>query len=312
MLQYVLRVQPVEYPEELLEIDPMEKGSLIHDVLERWLDEQLAAGPPPPAQPWPPEARARMRELAEQACDAAEQRGVTGYALLWRRDRPRIVADLERFVDADDTRRRELGLVPLAAEWAFGIPGQPAPAVAIDLGDGRSVRVRGRIDRLDRCADGSLVVADYKTGSTYSYRGLGEDNPLGDGDKLQLAIYGLAVRDTQQAAGVRSEYWFTSTRGEFKRIGYPLTDAVVASLQRALTVAADGIAAGRFPMRPPEPGWSMFTECRFCDPDDLGTAERYRDWERVRLAAELRDYVAYMEPAVLTADADPDTPMATS
>lgn len=306
LLQYVLRVQPVENPEELLAIDPMEKGSLIHDVLERWLDEQLAAGPPPPAQPWPPDARARMRELAEEACDDAEQRGVTGYRLLWQRDRPRIVADLERFIDADDTRRRTLDLVPLAAEWAFGFPGGPAPAVTIDLGDGRSVRVRGRVDRLDRCADGSLVVADYKTGSTYSYRGLGEDNPLGDGDKLQLGIYGLAVRGTQPSVpGVRSEYWFTSTRGEFKRIGYQLTDEVVARLRRALAVAADNIAAGRFPMRPPEPGWSMFTECRFCDPDDLGTADRYRDWERVRLADELRDYVAYMEPAVLATDDDP-------
>ena len=38
LLQYVLRVQPVDNPEELLEIDPMERGSLIHDVLEAWLD----------------------------------------------------------------------------------------------------------------------------------------------------------------------------------------------------------------------------------------------------------------------------------
>ncbi|MEX0657494.1 MAG: PD-(D/E)XK nuclease family protein, partial [Egibacteraceae bacterium] len=141
LLQYVLRVQPVDYPEELLEIDPMERGSLIHEVLEAWLDEQLAAGPPGPAEPWPPAARARMRALAEEACDAAEQRGVTGYRLLWRRDRPRIVADLERFVDHDDARRRTHELVPQAAEWAFGIPGHPAPAVAIDLGDGRAVRV---------------------------------------------------------------------------------------------------------------------------------------------------------------------------
>jgi len=49
-------------------------------------------------------------------------------------------------------------------------------------------------------------------------------------------------------------------------------------------------------MKPPEPGWKLYTECRFCDPDDLGTADSYRDWERIRTAATLRDYVDYIQP----------------
>lgn len=301
LLQYVLRVEPVENPEELLEMDPRERGSLVHDVLERWLADQLEAGPPPADEPWPPDARARLLELGGEACTHAERRGVTGHPLLWRRDRARILTDLARFLDEDDERRKARGLVPVAAERPFGIPGSGSAPISIDLGDGRSVRVRGRVDRLDRAADGTLVVADYKTGGFSGYRDLCEERPLGEGHKLQLAVYGAAMRAAERASQVHTEYWFTSTRGDFRRIGYALTDDVVDHLRTALRVAVDGIAAGRFPMRPPEPGWSPFTECRFCDPDDLGTADRYRDWERVRLADELRDYVGYIDPDVLEA-----------
>jgi ATP-dependent helicase/nuclease subunit B len=291
LMQHILRVEPVENPEELLEIDAMERGSLVHDVLERWLTEQLDAGTiPKPSQPWPAEARRRLTELAELACADAQARGVTGHPLLWRRDRDRIIDDLVRFADEDDERRARMGLTPIGAERPFGLAGEP-PAI-LELGDGRTIAVRGKIDRVDRAEDDSLVVVDYKTGSSRSYDKLRKETPLGDGTKLQLVIYGLAVRT--DGAPVRSEYWFTSSKGEFKTRGYRLDDEVIAALQRALRVAVDGISAGRFPMKPPEPGFRVYTECRFCDPDDLDTADRYRDWERVRTAPALADYVAYL------------------
>ena len=294
-MQYVLGVEPVDNPEELLEIDAMEKGSLIHDVLWRWLLAELAAPLPAPDEPWSATARWRLRQLGQEALQTAEQRGVTGHPLLWQRDRKRILTDLDRFADSDDDRRRLLRLTPVAAERSFGMDG--AEPVAIDLGDGRSVRVRGRIDRLDQADDGTVVVTDYKTGGTSTFADMKQEQPLGDGSKLQLAIYGLAVLAEQPAAPeVCSEYWFISTRAGFSRLGYPLTAGVVSELRRALRIAVDGIAAGKFPMKPPEPGWKLYTECRFCDPDDLGTADRYRDWERIRTAATLRDYVDYIQP----------------
>jgi ATP-dependent helicase/nuclease subunit B len=292
LMEYVLRVRPVELPEELLEVSALERGSLVHDVLERWLRERLDEDVPAPGQPWPARAHERMRALAEEACAMIEARGLTGRPLLWRRDRRRILADLERFVGEDDKRRTELGATPVAAELAFGLDGdEPVP---IELGDGRVLRTRGRIDRVDRTHDGTVVVADYKTGSDYSYRDLREDQPLGDGTRLQLGFYALAYQARHGASAVRSEYWFTSNRGEFKTKGYLVTDAVAEELRRALRVAVDGIEAGLFPMKPSAPAWRLYTECEFCDPDDLGTTDRYRAWERMRGAPELAGYVAYL------------------
>ena len=303
-MRYVLRVQPVENPEELLEIDALEKGSLVHDVLEKWLQAMLDGPVPAPEQPWPPAARRHLLDLAERAFDDAQARGVVGHPLLWRRDRRRLALDLARFLDEDDKRRAALGATPIGAERPFGIPGTHTVPLVIDLGDGRCVRVRGRIDRVDR-AGRTVVVADYKTGGTSRYDDLKPDQPLADGTKLQLAIYGLAIRASEPDAGaVCMEYWFTSAKGQFKRIGYPLTDAVVDALRGALRVVADGIAAGHFPAKPPQPSsFRLFTDCRFCDPDDLGTTDRYRDWERVRTDPALRHYVAFVEPAALTEDA---------
>lgn len=303
-MQYVLRVRPVENPEELLTLDALERGSLMHDVLERWLLRRIEEGPPPPGTRWSEASRAEMRRLAEDACDRAERRGITGHPLLWRRDRDAIIRDLVSFVDADDLRRAQLGLTPDAAELPFGMAG--ADPLVIDLGDGTAIRLRGRIDRTDRATDGRVVVADYKTGKADSYKGLTEEQPLGDGTRLQLGLYGLAVAAAAGAAGVHSEYWFTSARGRFSRVGYPVTAAVEAEVRRALGIVVDGMRRGTFPMKPAEPGFRVFTDCRFCDPDDLGTTDRFREWETIRHDPQLHDYVAFVEPEVL-ADAQEAT-----
>ena len=44
-MRYLLGVEVVEDPERKLEINPLDKGSLIHEILERFIAEQIAAGP---------------------------------------------------------------------------------------------------------------------------------------------------------------------------------------------------------------------------------------------------------------------------
>jgi RecB family exonuclease len=299
LLQQILRVDPVDNPEELLNIGALDQGSLVHEVLERWLCERLEGDLPVPADAWPPTVRARLREIAEEACRDAEARGVTGHPLLWRRDRRRLLSDFEQFLTRDDERRAGLELTPIGSDLAFGLSGGIDP-LRIDLGDGRWVHLGGRIDRVDRAADGAIVVADYKTGGSYRYRDLSADTPLGDGTKLQLPIYGLAVRDVHlDAPEIHIEYWFVSSKGKWERIGYPLTPAVVTRLRHTLRVLVDGVTAGLFPQRPPAPVWRRWPECRYCDPDGLGTSDHYREWERIRPDPALRNYLALVEPDVL-------------
>ena len=86
--------------------------------------------------------------------------------------------------------------MPAHFELAFGVSREAAPGephlqepLAIDLGDGRTLRVSGKIDRIDRRPDGTLVLRDYKTG-----RAPRDDGGLFRGGRqLQIPFYILAA-----------------------------------------------------------------------------------------------------------------------
>ena len=49
----------------------------------------------------------------------------------------------------------------------------------------------------------------------------------------------------------------------------------------------DGIERGVFPLAPTEPAPTPFVQCVYCDPDGMGTTDRWREWERKYEAPEL-------------------------
>ena len=74
-----------------------------------------------------------------------------------------------RWLEADDEYRAEHGLKTLATEHRFG-------PIEVPLSDGRTLRFRGAIDRVDAAGDGRLFVFDYKTGRPYA--AFDENDPL--------------------------------------------------------------------------------------------------------------------------------------
>ncbi len=275
LIEHVLGVEIVEEPERRLRLDPLDTGSLVHAVLQRFVED---GG----------HGRDRLNTIAAEVCDDFAARGRTGRQLFWRRDRARILADLDRFLTEDADWRRSSGARTIAAERRFD--------TVLALPGGRPVRVRGVIDRVDRLPDGRLVVIDYKTGRSDTYRDLDENDPHQAGTRLQPAIYAAAARDQIGGGAVRFDYWFTTRTGRFARIGYELTDAVAATVGSVLATIVDGIRGGLFPGRPPEaPGWNR-VDCWYCAPDGLGLAEARRAWERKREDPVLAAYVELCEP----------------
>ena len=293
LMQYLLRITAVENPEELLEINAAERGSLIHQILEDWLREQLP-DPPLASESWSHAARQRLREIRDERFDEFERRGVTGHPRLWEHVRARLCADLERFLDEDDQRRSVHGARPRHVELAFGI--DDAGPVDLEVSGHGTLRLRGKIDRVDELPGGQFLVTDYKTGKVNE--NLGADRPLGDGTLLQLPLYAVAVRAALEHPDpeVLAQYWYVSTKGEFKTAGYHVDESVLDQLDWALGVVLDGIRAGRFPLRPESPGFRTHVACEYCDPDGLGTTNAYRRWERLRSHPDLRTYLTQVEP----------------
>lgn len=297
---HVLGVEVVENPEELLTISDLDRGSLVHDVLERFVTEVLARPGPSGdgASSWDEVDRDRLAAIGDECCGHYQARGLTGRAIFWRRERARILADLNRFLDTDNAHRLVHGTRPLAAELAFGFSGSTLGPVPLEVGDGRRVHFRGKADRLDVAADGTLHVVDYKTGRTRGYERLSEDDPDLRGTKLQLAVYGAAARvhAGRPDAPVRAEYWFVTSKGDFERIGYQVCDEVLERIGATLGIMVDGVEAGVFPPRPVATSTSFRVDCHPCDPDDLGVADVRRQWERKRQDPALAAYAELIEP----------------
>jgi hypothetical protein len=301
LLHAIFGVEEVENPEDRLQISPLDLGSLIHEVLETFIDEVLARPPakqPAPIEPWTESDRARMVAIAEAVCDRYEEHGLTGRPIFWQRDKRRIIADLERFLRADSDHRAGHATRLVAAELAFGLPGAALGTVTLELSDGRSVHFRGRADRLDVATDGTVHVVDYKTGRPDDYADLSEDNPDAHGTKLQLAVYGLAGRLHQGASDVpvRAEYWFTSDRGGFKRIGYSVTSEVLDRVGKSVGQVVAGIENGVFPNHPTASSTTPWVECAYCDPDALGVVDLRRRIEHKKADPALAFFLDLAEP----------------
>ncbi len=177
--------------------EPLDRGRLVHAVLERVLAalrEDAGGG----AARVEPATLERALALADEALDrlAPEHRlagTAGGRAGALRAIRASVRGCLEQEARAG---------LPWAAErleWSFGMADEPGSAPALELGGG--VRVHGRVDRVDRdAASGGAVVRDYKTGRAHpSWSARGWE----DARRLQVALYLLAVREVlgEEAAG---------------------------------------------------------------------------------------------------------------
>ena len=273
----VLGVAQRDDPDELLSISPADKGTLIHAVLERFIKERLGTAP---ETAWSADDRARLMEIAHEECQEVVDRGITGAPLLWQIDRRRILGDLETFLDHDQAYRAANEVIPVMTELRFG----GDTPVTLDLGDGRVLKLRGFIDRLDRSRDGkTLVVIDYKSGSTYSYRNLDKD-PVGSGRFLQLPAYALGARAAygDEDSTVESHYWFTKRDidDRYRFAGYTVDETVQAQFREAVGQIVDGIAEGTFVAAPGAMRNGTHENCRFCPYDAMCSGSRGAELDR--------------------------------
>jgi ATP-dependent helicase/DNAse subunit B len=217
--------------------DVLALGSMYHNVLEQVYDRS------------PTDPLYLLEKVAQEVFDAApEQYGFRPTAL-WEQQKAELVRILADTIVA--LTEASQGYEPLAQEKAFGIDEHPPLVVPFD--DGDELRLRGFIDRLDRDTDGSVRVVDYKAGSTPITA-----KEIAEGQRVQLPLYALAVRDAVGLGEVSSGfYWHVrgAKASSFKLEKFP--GGVEAAIQTAIRYARAYVSAirqGQFPPEPPQKG----------------------------------------------------------
>ena len=294
----ILGLSTLASPEELLTITPVDRGVLIHRILERLVTASRERGELPKfGEPWSDSHRRALMEIAEEEFGNAEVQGIAGSPVLWIVVRDEIREDLATFLEEDNVWRAEHQSRPDSVEQRFGYHRVDSlPPLEMTLDTGVRVLFRGLIDRVDISAGGAEgTVIDYKSGSIGPYDDMKSD-PLGAGRHLQLPIYAMAVRSANESLrNIEGQYWFVTATGNFQRRTVRLSE-VEGWLTGIIGTVASGIEQGLFPANPGAPAdRGRFQNCRNCDFDRICPSNRDWLWDRKRQDPDLAGYVQLAE-----------------
>ena len=295
-VERLLQVEPLEAPEDLLVISPLQVGNLIHNSLDAFVT-RLTGSLPGYGEPWSAEQRSLLLAIGADLADRFQAEGLTGHPRLWQRERLRVLGDLLVLLSDDDRWRASHDASVVASELRFGLDGEPPVEIPVPTG---RVRLRGSADKVDLGRDGTIYVTDVKTGGFSRYEAI-ESDPVAAGTKLQLPVYAYAARARlgDESTPVEASYWFVRKGG--RRIPVPLTAAVADRYVDTLDVIVSSIAAGHFPAKAPEVPDFLWVQCHYCNPDGLGHSEVRTRWERKRNDPGLERLVRLIDPGALPA-----------
>ncbi|HEX7048920.1 MAG TPA: PD-(D/E)XK nuclease family protein [Longimicrobiales bacterium] len=271
--RYVLGVRAVRDPEWDPErwLDALDRGTLLHAVYERTLGEARAAELDVEHRDFELLA---LRILGEEVERTLAHRPPPNDAVL-AAETADLEADVRSFVDMIRRTRPDW----IEREYAFG-PDEREVAIRLP---GGSIRLSGRVDRIDR-TDRGLRIVDYKTGSAGRYR---VSRPFAGGRRLQHILYALAVERLLGEPVEAMEYHFPTVDGRNERVVY--RRAAIADGPEVVETLLGIAANGHFlPTNDTD-------DCRYCDfqrvcraeTDDYGkTTCAGAAWSKAALAQE--------------------------
>lgn len=138
--RHILRLEALAPLDEAT--DAADYGSIVHKGLHRFLHTHGAE--------WPADSAARLRQAMAAALAEADLR--PALHVWWA---PRLARIAEWVAETESERRLVTAPATLASEVSGGIT---------LFRPGGAFHLNGRADRIERYADGSLVIVDYKTG----------------------------------------------------------------------------------------------------------------------------------------------------
>jgi ATP-dependent helicase/DNAse subunit B len=191
-LSAVLGLNQFAEPEQMLTLQPRERGALLHEILRDFFTRACKVEKLSVTRENRTALQHVLRTVTEEHFHKFAGSGATGFPLLWEIEQERLRERLSAFLERECETRGEF--LPTAFEVHFGASAPegenenslllfPDGPVRLRLFDGEEVTLRGRIDRIDLSPDQRRArIVDYKTGKPIRGRFAG-------GTALQLPLY---------------------------------------------------------------------------------------------------------------------------
>lgn len=252
-LSAIQRLEPREDAVALVQLDPLTKGSLIHEIQARTLvalrdDDRL-----PLVEEERDEAQQILDGMVDRIAAAYEEELAPAIQRVWQDEVETIRADLRvwlgRMVGSEWT--------PAHFELSFGLsltessdPAAQAEPVELDGG----WKLRGAIDLVERGPQG-LRVTDHKTGLVRV-----QDGAIVDGGKsLQRVLYSLAAEKVLKEDVVSARLFYSTARGGFTERSVDINEWSRLQATQVLDAVDSAVSEGRLHPAPRE------KDCRWCD-----------------------------------------------
>ena len=261
-LKNLVRLRPIERPEALIHLDPLTRGSLLHEVFFHLGREFRERGLAPLSKERLDEALDLLTKIFWRVEAEVRERVAPAIDRIWQDQMDGLLGDLRGFLH----RHANTGRVPLANELTFGMgarqPADPASRTDAAVLPG-GLRLHGSIDVVERLRDGTVQITDYKTGKA-SIETTENQSILFGGRALQPLLYALAYEALTGSPAASGRLYYATIRGAYlatvvdaaSEQSRAVFESFVAGLDRA-------VAGGRFPALP-NPGVT-YRVCDYCD-----------------------------------------------
>ena len=154
LVNYVWQQQSAEEAEE--DMDPMQRGSLLHKVLEKFISRHLRE--PLPAAYWE-ELREELDTVFDDTCREFAEQGKLYAGDFWQHDKEQLRLLLEQWLRTEIYYSESGPMQPICTEMAFGWGSDQVPMEI----EGKQIYLNGKIDRIDQ-AGNAFYITDYKSG----------------------------------------------------------------------------------------------------------------------------------------------------
>ncbi len=260
-LQAIHRLAPREVPEAIDELDPLQRGALIHEIQFELFERLGEAKLLPVTRQNLELARKTLDEVIEQVARQFYSDLAPAIDRVWDDGIDAIRVDLREWLrraTEDDS-----GYIPWRFELSFGLsdshkrrqtdPHSSPKPVDLDCG----IQLRGSIDLVERHPTGHLRISDHKTGKSAAEEG----QIIAGGTSLQPALYALVAEklfrgELKVDCG---RLYFCTSAGGFTEVTVPLDRYTRNSVAQLATIIGEALEKPFLPAAPAE------KQCAWCD-----------------------------------------------